>query len=592
MAQFGREIMNNFGLKDVLKRFGPYFKDYIPHFIFAIIGMGLASGGTAVSAYLVEPVLNKIFVEKNEKLLYILPCAIIAIYVIKNIGTFMQAYFTAYIGQDTIRRFREKMVANLLNLDMDFFNEFRTGELISRTTNDIDRIRSIVSSIIPELTRESVTIIGLLCVVIYQSPKLAFFALVVMPVAIYPISRLAKRMKKISKQSQEKTSDITSALSEIFTNIEIIKANNAQEYEHSRFVDENNKFFRLNLKSVKIEQLVSPLMETIGSIGVAAVIIIGGKDVIDGHINMGAFFSFLTALFMLYTPLKRIVNIYNKMQDAIAASERTFFLMDKVSQIKDGQKELNEEINLIKFNDVRLSYGDKEVLKGINLEIKQNEFCVLLGGSGSGKTTLLNILSGTSELSSGEISMQNKIYTKKISLDKSRQIITQTYSLMPWLSAKDNIKFALKCSGIKDKFEQEKRASKFLELVSLSHKAELFPHSLSGGQKQRVAIARALSLSPEVLFLDEPFSALDPITRTNLQKSLKQMSKTQTTIFVTHDIDEALFLADKIVILHDGVIIKEISNPNFGVHDLKYFELKAKIFDLINGEDNEVEYTI
>ena len=247
---------------------------------------------------------------------------------------------------------------------------------------------------------------------------------------------------------------------------------------------------------------------------------------------------------------------------------------------------------MIKIKNLTKSFGDAKILKGINLEIKQNEFCVLLGGSGSGKTTLLNILSGTSELSSGEISMQNKIYTKKISLDKSRQIITQTYSLMPWLSAKDNIKFALKCSGIKDKFEQEKRASKFLELVSLSNKAELFPHSLSGGQKQRVAIARALSLSPEVLFLDEPFSALDPITRTNLQKSLKQMSKTQTTIFVTHDIDEALFLADKIVILHDGVIIKEISNPNFGVHDLKYFELKAKIFDLINGEDNEVEYAI
>ena len=241
--------MNNFGLKDVLKRFGPYFKDYIPHFILAFIGMALASGGTAVSAYLVEPVLNKIFVEKNETLLYMLPCAIIAIYVLKNIGTFMQAYFTAYIGQDTIRRFREKMVENLLNLDMKFFNDFRTGELISRTTNDIERIRSIVSSFIPELIRELVTIIGLLCVVIYQSPKLAFFALVVMPIAIYPISRLAKKMKKISKKSQEKTSDITSALSEIFTNIEIIKANNAQKYEHSRFVEENNKFFKLNLKN-------------------------------------------------------------------------------------------------------------------------------------------------------------------------------------------------------------------------------------------------------------------------------------------------------------------------------------------------------
>ena len=579
MAQFGREIMNNFGLKDVLKRFGPYFKDYIPHFIFAIIGMGLASGGTAVSAYLVEPVLNKIFVEKNEKLLYILPCAIIAIYVIKNIGTFMQAYFTAYIGQDTIRRFREKMVANLLNLDMDFFNEFRTGELISRTTNDIDRIRSIVSSIIPELTRESVTIIGLLCVVVYQSPKLAFFALVVMPVAIYPISRLAKRMKKISKQSQEKTSDITSALSEIFTNIEIIKANNAQEYEHSRFIDENNKFFRLNLKSVKIEQLVSPLMETIGSIGVAAVIIIGGKDVIDGHINMGAFFSFLTALFMLYTPLKRIVNIYNKMQDAIAASERTFFLMDKVSQIKDGQKELNEEINLIKFNDVRLSYGDKEVLKGINLEANKSEFIALVGSSGGGKSSLMNLLMRFYDVNGGEI-LINGTNLKDIKIHSLRQnigLVTQRVYIFNDTVAK-NVAYGREFN--EDAVINALKLANAYEFVSklddgINTILNEFGTNLSGGQRQRIAIARALYQNPQILIFDEATSALDNESEKEITKAINNLRSKKIIFVIAHRLS-TVENADKIAVLSDGKIIDSGSDEELSKRNEIYARLKGK----------------
>ena len=579
MAQFGREIMNNFGLKDVLKRFGPYFKDYIPHFIFAIIGMGLASGGTAVSAYLVEPVLNKIFVEKNEKLLYILPCAIIAIYVIKNIGTFMQAYFTAYIGQDTIRRFREKMVANLLNLDMDFFNEFRTGELISRTTNDIDRIRSIVSSIIPELTRESVTIIGLLCVVVYQSPKLAFFALVVMPVAIYPISRLAKRMKKISKQSQEKTSDITSALSEIFTNIEIIKANNAQEYEHSRFVDENNKFFRLNLKSVKIEQLVSPLMETIGSIGVAAVIIIGGKDVIDGHINMGAFFSFLTALFMLYTPLKRIVNIYNKMQDAIAASERTFFLMDKVSQIKDGENELNEEINLIKFKGVRLSYGDKEVLKGINLEANKSEFIALVGSSGGGKSSLMNLLMRFYDVNGGEI-LINGINLKDIKIHSLRQnigLVTQRVYIFNDTVAK-NVAYGREFN--EDAVINALKLANAYEFVSklddgINTILNEFGTNLSGGQRQRIAIARALYQNPQILIFDEATSALDNESEKEITKAINNLRSKKIIFVIAHRLS-TVENADKIAVLSDGKIIDSGSDEELSKRNEIYARLKGK----------------
>jgi len=571
--------MNNFGLKDVLKRFGPYFKDYIPHFIFAIIGMGLASGGTAVSAYLVEPVLNKIFVEKNEKLLYLLPCAIIAIYLVKNIGTFMQAYFTAYIGQDTIRRFREKLVGHLINLDMDFFNTFRTGELISRTINDIDRIRSIVSSMIPELIREFITIIGLLCVVIYQSPKLAFFALVVMPVAIYPISRLAKRMKKISKQSQEKTSDITSALSEIFTNIEIIKANNAQKYEHSRFIDENNKFFRLNLKTVKIEQLVSPLMETIGSVGVAAVIIIGGKDVIDGNINMGAFFSFLTALFMLYTPLKRIVNIYNKMQDAIAASERTFFLMDKVSQIKDGQNELNEEINLIKFNDVRLSYGDKEVLKGINLEANKSEFIALVGSSGGGKSSLMNLLMRFYDVNGGEI-LINGTNLKDIKIHSLRQnigLVTQRVYIFNDTVAK-NVAYGREFN--EDAVINALKLANAYEFVSklddgINTILNEFGTNLSGGQRQRIAIARALYQNPQILIFDEATSALDNESEKEITKAINNLRSKKIIFVIAHRLS-TVESADKIAVLSDGKIIDSGSDEELSKRNEIYAKLKGK----------------
>ncbi len=579
MAQFGREIMNNFGLKDVLKRFGPYFKEYIPHFILAFIGMGLASGGTAVSAYLVEPVLNKIFVEKNETLLYMLPCAIIAIYVLKNIGTFMQAYFTAYIGQDTIRRFREKMVENLLNLDMKFFNDFRTGELISRTTNDIERIRSIVSSFIPELIRELVTIIGLLCVVIYQSPKLAFFALVVMPVAIYPISRLAKKMKKISKQSQEKTSDITSALSEIFTNIEIIKANNAQKYEHSRFVEENNKFFKLNLKTVKIEQSVSPLMETIGSIGVAAVIIVGGKDVIDGNINMGAFFSFLTALFMLYTPLKRIVNIYNKMQDAIAASERTFFLMDKVSQIKDGEKVLSEEINLIKFNDVRLSYGDKEVLKGINLEARKSEFIALVGSSGGGKTSLMNLLMRFYDVNSGEI-LINETNLKDIKIHSLRQnigLVTQRVYIFNDTIAK-NVAYGREFN--EDAVINALKMANAYEFVSklddgIHSILNEFGTNLSGGQRQRIAIARALYQNPQILIFDEATSALDNESEKEITKAINNL-RTKKIIFVIAHRLSTVESADKIAVLSGGKVVDIGSDEELSKRNEIYAKLKGK----------------
>ncbi|EAI6361222.1 TPA: ABC transporter ATP-binding protein [Campylobacter coli] len=253
---------------------------------------------------------------------------------------------------------------------------------------------------------------------------------------------------------------------------------------------------------------------------------------------------------------------------------------------------LQKDLVMIKINNLQKFFNNECILDGINLHIKKDEFVVLLGASGSGKSTLLKILSGYESFEYGDVSVDNQNFIGKIPSHKSRQIITQQYSLLPWLSAKANIEFALKCYGFKDKKERKERAEQFLALVHLQNKADLFPHSLSGGQAQRVAIARALSLNPTILFLDEPFSALDPIVRLKLQNEIKELSINKSVIFVTHDIDEAINIADTIVILRQGKIVSKLKNPRFSPHSSNFFELKSKIFDILNGQDPIIEYMI
>ena len=566
-------------LKEVLWRFAPYFRDYISYFIIAIAGMLMASGGTAASAWVIEPVLNKIFIEKNKDLLYLLPYAIIAIYFLKGLGTFLQAYFTAYIGQDIVRRFREKLLKNLLNLDMKFFNDYRTGELISRNINDIDRIRSIVSSMIPELIREAITIAGLLCVVLYQSLQLAFFALVIMPAAVYPLSRLAKKMKKISRASQEKTSDISSKLSEIFTNIEIIKANNAQEFEHAKFTAENAKFFKLNLKSVKVNEMVSPMMEIFGSVGVAAVVIIGGKEVIDGNLTMGSFFSFLTALFMLYTPIKRISGLYNKMQDAVVAAERTFELLDKEPQILSGDKPVPREINLINFKDVRLNYDDKEVLKSVNLSASKSQTIALVGSSGGGKSSIVNLLMRFYDANGGAIEINGE-NIKNFSLNSLRQnigLVTQRVYIFNDTVA-NNVAYGRKYDEAKVELAL-KTANAYDFVANLPEGAQTvlneFGTNLSGGQRQRIAIARALYDDPQILIFDEATSALDNQSEQQITKAIANLQKEKIIFIIAHRLS-TVQNADKIAVISGGKVVGFDTDERLSKSCEIYKKLKGK----------------
>ena len=561
----------------ILSRFVPFFKDYIPYFILAIVGMALASGGTAFSAYLVKPLLDEIFIAKDRDMLMLLPYAIIAVYVAKELGRYMQSYFTAYIGQDIIRRFRENILGNMLRLDISFFHEYRSGELISRNTNDVERVRSVVSNLVPELIRETLTIFGLIAVVIYQSPKLAFFALIIMPLAVYPLSTLARKMKKISRASQEKISDITAKLSEIFNNIEIIQANNASAYEHGLFQRENERYFKLTMKSVKIAQLVSPLMETLGSIGVAVVIIVGGREVIDGTMSVGSFFSFLTALFMLYTPIKRISGLYNQMQDAVVASERIFFLLDKQPSVVGGEAPFPLHVNTISFDTLSLFYGEKRALYDISFEAKRGEMIALIGDSGGGKSSLMNLLMRFYDPSSGDIKI-NDVSIKAFTLHDLRQnigMVTQRVYIFNDTIA-SNVAYGKEMDEEKV-IDALKKANAY-EFVQTLEKGiftplDEFGTNLSGGQRQRIAIARAIYTNPQILILDEATSALDSGSEQKITEAIEHLVKDKITFVIAHRLS-TIKRADKIILLKHGTIIAMGDDESLRASSEEYLKLK------------------
>ncbi|EAK8782140.1 ABC transporter ATP-binding protein [Campylobacter coli] len=571
-------------LKDVLIRFKPFYKKYKKEFAIAIFGMILTSIGTAGSFASLKPILDYIFVEKNEALLYTLPFLLVIIYILKNLGFYLQTYYLSFIGMDTLRILRFKVLKNLLKLDMDFFKRNRTGELVSRCTNDINALQSIVSNIIPDFFRELLTIVGLLIVVFYQSPILAFFALVVLPCAILPLVHFARKLKKYARSIQETNSDLLSRLSEIFSNIELIKASNTQNKESEKFAKQNNELCRLNLKSTRIDALTSPLMEIIGSLGVAAVIIIGGREVIHGTMSVGSFFTFITALFAIYTPLKRLSSLYGRLQGAIAASERTFYLLDLEPQILNGSKNL-ESIARIEFKQVDFAYENpyKSVLKDINFEFNKGEILALIGTSGSGKSSIINLLMRFYDKQKGEI-LLNDLDISEFSIESLHDrigLVTQNIYLF-------NDSFAENVA-----YSEEPNKEKIIKALKLANAyefvqemggiyAEIKEHgkNLSGGQKQRIAIARALYKNPDLLIFDEATSALDNESEKAIIETIENLKKDRLVLMIAHRLS-TIENADKIAVIDQGQMIAIGSNEELLQSCELYQKFKNKEVDKV-----------
>ncbi len=571
-------------LKDVLIRFKPFYKKYKKEFAIAVFGMILTSIGTAGSFASLKPILDYIFVEKNEALLYTLPFLLVIIYILKNLGFYLQTYYLSFIGMDTLRILRFKVLKNLLKLDMDFFKRNRSGELVSRCTNDINALQSIVSNIIPDFFRELLTIVGLLIVVFYQSPILTFFALVVLPCAILPLVHFARKLKKYARSIQETNSDLLSRLSEIFSNIELIKASNTQNKESEKFAKQNNELCRLNLKSTRIDALTSPLMEIIGSLGVAAVIIIGGREVIHGTMSVGSFFAFITALFAIYTPLKRLSSLYGRLQGAIAASERTFYLLDLEPQILNGSKNL-ESIARIEFKQVDFAYENpyKSVLKDINFEFNKGEILALVGTSGGGKSSIINLLMRFYDKQKGEI-LLNDLDISEFSIESLHDrigLVTQNIYLF-------NDSFAENVA-----YSEEPNKEKIIKALKLANAyefvqemggiyAEIKEHgkNLSGGQKQRIAIARALYKNPDLLIFDEATSALDNESEKAIIETIENLKKDRLVLMIAHRLS-TIENADKIAVIDQGQMIAIGTNEELLQSCELYQKFKNKEVDKV-----------
>jgi subfamily B ATP-binding cassette protein MsbA len=545
-------------MKQLFKQYLPYLIGYKRQFILALLGMIAVAVGTAGTAKIIQPLLDDVFIAKNDEALIVVPLLLIFVFTLKGVGQYIQTYYMSYIGLDVVKKLRNNLVKHLTYQDMQFFQTMHTGEILSRITNDIGRIQNVVTTMIPYFIREVLTILALTGYVIYQSPKLAFYFLIIMPVALYPLSRLAKKMKKYSKLSQETTSSMTARLGEIFSNIEVIKANSSQELESSKFSKENQSVFTYLLKQVKINALTTPIMEILGSIAIGIVIYIGSTEILEGRMSSGEFVSFAAALFMLYTPIKRISKLYNQAQDAVVANERMFELLNAQSSIISGSEALVENVESISLEDVSLSYGDAPALKHITIEAKRGESIALVGDSGAGKSSFVNLLVRFYDPSSGEIKINTKNYQDftLTSLHQKIAYVTQRIYIFNDTIAQ-NVSYG-------ETLEEERviEALKKAHAMEFVEKLDNGIHTiltesgdnLSGGQRQRIALARALYKNPDILILDEATSALDNKSEALIQKALDNLKSQMITFTVAHRLS-TIEEADTILVFEDGKIV-------------------------------------
>lgn len=543
----------------MLKYFIPYLKGYKKEFIFIIFGILATATATVFTAHIIKPILDDIFIAKDESMLMTIPFFLVLIYFVKSVGRYFQAYFTAHIGESIVMRLRSEMLEKILNFDLGYINSIRNGELISRINGDILRVRYIVSEMLPEITREVVTILGLVGYVIYQNPMLAFYTLVILPATFYPLTILAKKMKATSKDSQEKSADLVSKLSELFNNIEIIKSNSTEKVELHNFDKDNRKLFKITMRGTKIFQFVSPMMETYTSLSIALVIIFGGQSVIDGEMTVGTFFAFLTAIGLLFDPIKKVSSLFNKMQDGISATERIIELLNIETKIIGGKTKL-ENIQTIKFQKVSFNFGDKSVLKDISFDVLKRDNVALIGDSGGGKSTVLNLLLRFYDRKNGDILINGKDIKEFTfeSLRKEISIVSQRVYIFND-SILNNVAYGetpnrekvIKSLKIAEAFDFVKNMENGVDTI-----LDEFGTNLSGGQRQRISLARAIYRQSSLIILDEATSSLDNLIEKKILLNLKTELKDSIVITVAHRLS-TIQDSDKIFLFSNGRIVAE-----------------------------------
>jgi subfamily B ATP-binding cassette protein MsbA len=541
-----------------LSRLGPYLKDYKGRIALSFIGGLVGAAAYGAVMYLIKDVIEDVFMHPDPFMIKALPAAVVVLFLFVGIGRYLQVYELQWVGLDIVRRLRDRLLRHIVTLDLEFFNRFRGGELISRVTNDINRVQMAVTQQLSVVIRESLIAIAFVVVVIVANPKLAFWGLVVLPLAAWPLAALAKRFKRIMHRSQEKDSDITARLAEIFNNIEIIKAQTAEDVEAARFEAENLEFRRINMKGVRTRELTNPLMEFLGAIAAAMVIWFGGREIMAGKMEFSDFMRFTVALFSIYNPIKRISQASNQMFEAVAASERIFDLLNREPAIKSGGGRIDGPITSVRFDDVHLSYGENRALRGVDLEVKAGETVALVGDSGGGKTSLVNLVLRFFDPTEGVVRI-NGVDARDLDLAELRDrigVVTQrVYIFNDSVAA--NVAYGRDAN--RDKVENALRRAGAWEFVSamdggVDAVLDEFGANLSGGQRQRLAIARAIYRNPDVLILDEATSALDNRSEAAIQRALAEIIRDRITFIIAHRLS-TVDLAGRVLVLKAGRIV-------------------------------------
>jgi subfamily B ATP-binding cassette protein MsbA len=541
-----------------LRRLGPYLKDYKGRIVLSFIGGAVGAAAYGGVMYLVKNVVEDVFLDPDPLMVKALPVAIVLLFFFVGAGRYLQVYELQWVGLDIVRRLRDRLLGHVITLDLEFFNRFRGGELISRVTNDINRIRIAVTQQLAVIFRESLVAVAFVAVVIIANPKLAFWGLVVLPLAAWPLAALASRFKRIMHRSQEKDSDITARLAEIFNNVEIIKAQTAEDIEVDRFAAENLEFRRINMRGVRTKELTNPLMEFLGAIAAALVIWFGGQEIMAGRMEFGDFMRFTVALFSIYNPVKRISQASNQMFEAVAASERIFDLLERKPMIVSGGRNISEAVTSVTFENVHLAYGNVQALNGVDLEVRSGETLALVGDSGGGKTSLVNLILRFYDPTEGVVRI-NGIDVRELDLEDLRNrvgVVTQrVYIFNDTVAA--NVAYGREAD--RERVEQALRNAGAWGFISsmdggIDATLDEFGTNLSGGQRQRLAIARAIYRDPDVLILDEATSALDNRSEAAIQRALSVIIRNRITFIIAHRLS-TVDLAGRILVLKAGRVV-------------------------------------
>ena len=529
------------------------------------VGVGSMDGALA---YLVEPVLKKIFSGKDTGIFVLLPVGIIALYALRGLCRYTNDYFIRTAGQLAVQDVRNNIYQKNMRLSIGFFNRQPTGALMSRIMNDVTMMQEGVANIITGVFRDGLSAVALLGIIFYRNWTLALISFMVIPLTVYPAQKIGKKIKSLARQGQGKMGDISAILQETFSGIKVIKAFGLEGREVEKFKSANRDFYSFSRRNIKYESISTPLMELITSLGIAAVIWVGGSSVMKGTMSAPEFFSFITAMILVYTPVKRLISSYNTLQRSLGSAERVFEIIDEVPDIVDAPDahDLPRSSGEVEFRGVSFRYDDEYVLRRVSLKANRGEVLALVGPSGGGKTTLVSLISRFYDPVEGAILVDgHDIRTLSLKSLMAQIALVDQETILFNDTIANNIRYGRTDASDADVLgaAQAAFAHDFIEELPEGYRTNIGDRGvrLSGGQRQRICIARAILKDAPILILDEATSALDTESEKMVQAALNNLMQNRTTFVIAHRLS-TITHADRILVLEKGEIAEAGSHEN------------------------------